>query len=32
VYSLNPELVQDLKAGAINFGCCRLEIDTRWKP
>lgn len=32
VYSLNRELVQDLNARSLNFGCCRLEIDESWKP
>jgi DNA-binding transcriptional ArsR family regulator len=32
VYSLNPDLVGDLKASTLNFGCCRLEIDQAWKP
>lgn len=31
-YSLNPELVQDLQAKSLNFGCCRLEIEETWKP
>ena len=32
VYSLNPELIEDLKTSTLNFGCCRLEIDQSWKP
>lgn len=31
-YSLNPELVADLKAKSLNFGCCRLELAETWKP
>lgn len=31
VYSLNPELIEDLQNNALNFGCCRLEIDKAWK-
>jgi DNA-binding transcriptional ArsR family regulator len=32
LYRLNPEVASDLSAGALDFGCCRLELDKAWKP
>ena len=32
VYCLNPEVASDLGAGALDFGCCILQLDKTWKP
>ena len=32
VYRLNPDVASNLSAGALDFGCCTLQIDKTWKP
>jgi DNA-binding transcriptional ArsR family regulator len=32
VYRLNPEIAPDPEATKLEFGCCRLELDTTWNP